>query len=93
MTGEKKNDSMKTTAVNRELAAEREQHLQEQLMFSQLQKELYGDKKTVEIISMLMTVLKEVGFSDQKLEANLEKKLYNKVMEYSDSDKKSNLIK
>ena len=59
----------------------------------EFQQSMYGDKKNVEIIGMLITVLKEVPFTDDKLQQNIEKKLYNKLMQYAESNKpKTNLI-
>ncbi len=77
----------------KELRAQ-EEEIRKQMEFQQ---QMYGDKRNVEIIGMLITVLKEISFQDDKLQNNIEKKLYNKLMQHVESgdkpSKPSNLIK
>lgn len=48
----------------------------------QFQQQLYKDKRDMEIIGLLLTVLEKVGFRDEKANDHLEKILYDKTIEY-----------
>lgn len=73
--------------MKEKLEAEQNQEIRKQMDF---QMQMYKDKKDVEILSMLLTVLKEIQFKDPSMEANLESKLYTRLMEYAESSKKLN---
>ena len=59
---------------------------------SEMQMQMYKDKKSLEIISMMAAVLRDIHFTDEELQKGLEKRLYNKVMDFSETDKKSNIL-
>ena len=87
------NDNKLTPSEKQEMEQMRKQEgeIKKQMEF---QMGMYGDKRNVEMISMLITVLKEIQFKDPKIEEKLENKLYNKIMEFTEPSKsKSDLIK